>query len=139
MKANAVQRSGNYILDNLLKSLRELTPAELSQGVHVQLATAIAQQVAEDKAGAFTKETLAEAYSDALERIKLLEFRLAGVKIWVGDAFMSAREAKWKAESGENALAKALDFISGDRDNWMVRDRPHPDDAAAIRKSGAVR
>ncbi len=121
----------NYILDNLLTSLKELSHKDLENGVHVQLATAIAGQIAEDKAGAFTKDTLMEAYNDALDRINLLDFRLAGVKEWVGDAFMSARETKWKGESGENALAKALDFINGDRDRWMDRDRPHPDDIKA--------
>lgn len=106
----------NYILNNLLASLRELDHKDLENGVHVQIAIAIKQQVAEDKAGAFTKETLVEAYSDAMDTVKLLEARLANVKTWVGDAFMSAREAKWISESGEKSLAKALDFINGDRD-----------------------
>ncbi len=98
----------NYILDNLLTSLRELKHADLENGVHVNIATAIAAQVAEVK-----------AHNDALETIAILEFRLDGIKLWATDAFMSAREAKWKGESGEKAVAKILDFINGDRDGDM--------------------
>lgn len=115
----------SYILDNLLASLRELKHKDLENGVHVQIAEAIAAQVAEVK-----------AHNDALDRIKLLEFRLAGVKTWVNDAFMSAVEATHNSESGKKALAKTLDFISGDRDRWMDRDRPHPDDAKQEKPSG---
>ncbi len=112
-----------YILDNLLKSLRELKHKDLENGVHVQIAEAIAGQVAESKAGAFTKDTLMEAYNDALDRIKLLEFRLNGIKIWLDDAFMTARDVRRKAASVESSLALALDFRNGDRDSWMLEEK----------------
>ncbi len=117
----------SYILTNLLKSLRELKHKDLENGVHVQLANAIEAQIPESFVAegekAFTKETLMEAYSDAMDTIRVFEFRLDGIKLWAADAFMSAREAKWKGESGEKAVAKILDFLNGDHDWAADKDK----------------
>ena len=122
------------ILERLLTNIKELDHKDLENGVHVQLAHAIEAQIPDNFIAegerAFTKKTLMEAYSDALDTIKLLEFRLEGVREWTADAWVSSRDARRKSEHSQHSLKLAQDFINGNRDKlFHDPDGAHDHDA----------